>query len=100
MQQPGTTGSSSSATVTTRVASPLRSYTDGKSIVEVAGRTVREALDDLERRYPGVRFRMIDEQDRIRTHIRLYVDTAPVLDLDHRIERGATLHLICALSGG
>ena len=86
--------------VTTRVASPLRSYTDGRAIVEAHGATVREALDDLDQRYPGMRFRMIDEQDRIRPHIRLYVNTDAVEQLDHRIGRGDTLHLICALSGG
>ena len=86
--------------VPTRVASPLRSYTEGLAVVEARGTTVREALADLDRRYPGMRFRMIDEQDRIRPHIRLYVDTRPVLELDQPIEAGATLHLICALSGG
>ena len=86
--------------VTTRIASPLRSYTDGRAIVEAQGATVREALDDLDQRYPGMRFRMIDEQDRIRPHIRLYVNTDAVELLDHRIGRGDTLHLICALSGG
>ncbi len=86
--------------VTTRVASPLRSYTDGRAIVAAEGETVREALADLDRRYPGMRFRMIDEQDRIRPHIRLYVNTDAVERLDHRLERGDTLHLICALSGG
>ena len=86
--------------VTTRVASPLRSYTDGRAIVEAQGATVREALDDLDQRYPGMRFRMIDEQDRIRPHIRLYVNSDAVEQLDHRIGRGDTLHLICALSGG
>jgi molybdopterin converting factor small subunit len=87
-------------TVTTRVASPLRSYTDGLSVVEANGATVRDALSDLDRRYPGMRFRMIDEQDRIRPHIRLYVNTQPVERLDHGLARGDTLHLICALSGG
>jgi sulfur-carrier protein len=86
--------------VVTRVASPLRSYTGGRAVVEATGATVREALADLDRRYPGMRFRMIDEQDRIRPHIRLYVDTVPVQALEQRIEPGATLHLICALSGG
>jgi hypothetical protein len=43
---------------------------------------------------------MIDEQDRIRPHIRLYVNTSPVEQLDRPIARGETLHLICALSGG
>ena len=86
--------------ITTRVASPLRSYTDGRSVVEATGSTVREVLADLDRRYPGMRFRMIDEQDRIRPHIRLYVNTSPVEQLDRPIARGETLHLICALSGG
>jgi molybdopterin converting factor small subunit len=86
--------------ITTRVASPLRSYTDGKSVVEASGSTVREVLADLDRRYPGMRFRMVDEQDRVRPHIRLYVNTAPVEQLDKPIARGETLHLICALSGG
>ncbi len=83
-----------------RVASPLRSYTDGRALVEAAGDSVRELLADLERRYPGMRFRMIDEQDRIRPHIRLYVNTTGVEALDHVVRPGDTLHLICALSGG
>jgi molybdopterin converting factor small subunit len=83
-----------------RVASPLRSYTDGRALVEAAGQSVRELLADLERCYPGMRFRMIDEQDRIRPHIRLYVNTTGVESLDHPVGPGDTLHLICALSGG
>ena len=81
------------------IPSPLRSYTR-ESEVEAAGATLAEVLLDLDRRYPGLRFRMIDEQDRIRPHIRLYVNTDAVERLDHRIGRGDTLHLICALSGG
>jgi hypothetical protein len=47
-----------------------------------------------------MRFRMIDEQDRIRPHIRLYVNTIAVDDIGHALSHGDTLHLICALSGG
>jgi molybdopterin synthase sulfur carrier subunit len=86
--------------VAVRVASPLRSYTDGQATVEAAGHTVRELLADLDCRHAGMRFRMIDEQDRIRPHIRLFVNTTAVLDLEHPVSRGDTLHLICALSGG
>jgi molybdopterin converting factor small subunit len=83
-----------------RVASPLRSYTDGAATVTADGATVAELLADLERRHPGMRFRMIDEQDRIRTHIRLFVNTMAVESLDMPVRPGDTLHLICALSGG
>lgn len=83
-----------------RVASPLRSYTDGAATVTADGATVGELLADLDRRHPGMRFRMIDEQDRIRPHIRLFVNTSPVESLAMPVRPGDTLHLICALSGG
>ena len=53
----------------------------GVATVQADGATVRELLADLDRRYPGIRFRMIDEQDRIRPHIRLFVNTAAVESL-------------------
>jgi molybdopterin converting factor small subunit len=64
------------------------------------GETVREVLADLDRRFPGMRFRMIDEQDRIRPHIRLFVNTTAVESLGLGVRVGDTVHLICALSGG
>ncbi len=64
------------------------------------GATVGDVLANLDRRYPGMRFRMIDEQDRVRTHIRLYVNTKAVESLGVGVRPGDTLHLICALSGG
>jgi molybdopterin converting factor small subunit len=83
-----------------RVASPLRSYTGNASTVTADGTTVSELLADLDRRHPGMRFRMIDEQDRIRPHIRLFVSTTAVESLAMPVRPGDTLHLICALSGG
>jgi sulfur-carrier protein len=85
---------------TVRVASPLRSYTGGAASVTARGATVSELLADLERRYPGMRFRMIDEQDGIRPHIRLYAGTREVRDVREPIGDERVLHLICALSGG
>jgi sulfur-carrier protein len=55
------------------IASPLHSYTGG-SEVEALGATLGELLADLDRRYPGIRFRMINEQDEIRRHIRFFVN--------------------------
>ena len=85
---------------TVRVASPLRSYTGGANTVAAQGATVAELLADLEQRYPGMRFRMVDEQDRIRPHIRLFAGNREVHDLSERVEEDRVLHLICALSGG
>ncbi|MFP5306181.1 MAG: MoaD/ThiS family protein [Gammaproteobacteria bacterium] len=85
---------------TVRVGSPLRSYTGGAAQVEAQGDSVAAVLADLDRRYPGIRFRMIDEQDRIRRHVRLFVNTQEVGGLDLPVRDGDTLHLIGALSGG
>jgi molybdopterin synthase sulfur carrier subunit len=85
---------------TVRVASPLRSYTGGAATVTASGATIAELLADLEQRFPGMRFRMIDEQESIRPHIRLYAGTREVHDLGERLGEERVLHLICALSGG
>ena len=85
---------------TVRIASPLHSYTAGAARVEGRGDTLAEVLGDLERRFPGIRFRMIDEQDRIRPHMRLFVNSEAARDLAAPVHRGDTVHVICALSGG
>ncbi|MGH8217123.1 MAG: MoaD/ThiS family protein [Steroidobacteraceae bacterium] len=85
---------------TVRIASPLRSYTRGAGRVAADGATLREVLADLDRRFPGIRFRMIDEQDAIRPHIRLYVGTREVKSLAEPVRAHETVHVICALSGG
>ena len=83
-----------------RVASPLRSYTQGAARVTSRGATVAAVLADLDRRYPGMRFRMIDEQDRIRPHMRVFLGSSELRDVDARLEPAATLHIVQALSGG
>jgi molybdopterin synthase sulfur carrier subunit len=85
---------------TVRIPSPLRSYTGGAAAVAGQGGTVGEVLSDLERRFGGIRFRMVDEQNRIRPHIRLYVNTSEVKRLSEPVRPGDTVHVICALSGG
>jgi molybdopterin converting factor small subunit len=85
---------------TVRIASPLRSYTAGAASVSAGGASVADVLTDLDLRFPGMRFRMIDEQDRIRPHIRLFVGAREVGSLGETVANGDTLHLLCALSGG
>ena len=87
-------------TCSVKVASPLRSYTNGAAVVEATGANVTGVLADLENRFPGMRFRMIDENNRIRQHIRIFVNTDAVKTLQETVRDGDTVHLICALSGG
>src|SRR6185369_8924053 len=56
------------------VPTMLRSYTGGAAEVDAGGATVGELLDDLDRRFPGMRFRVIDEQQRVRQHVRIFVN--------------------------
>jgi molybdopterin converting factor small subunit len=82
------------------VGSVLHEYTGGRAHVEARGATVAAVLDDLERRHPGLRFRVIDEQGRVRPHMRIYVGAEPVTTLARRVRAGDELHVLGALSGG
>ena len=82
------------------VPSQLRSYTAGKAEVAASGATVAEVLGDLDRQFPGFRFRVIDEQDRIRQHIILFVGEDRQGDLGAPIPPGLDVQIVGALSGG
>lgn len=81
------------------IPSPLLSYTK-QAEVEADGATLREVLADLDRRYPGFRFRVIDEQDRMRGHMRFFVNGEQVFDLSRALRPTDAVQLVQALSGG
>jgi molybdopterin converting factor small subunit len=81
------------------IPTPLRSYTESPE-VEAAGATVRELLADLDRRFPGIRFRMIDEQDAIRQHVRIFVNRERATGLDEPLSASDEVQILQALSGG
>ncbi len=82
------------------IPTPLRSYTRQKRLVEAEGVTVGAALDDLERQFPGIRFRMVDEHDRMRRHMRLFVNGEQVFDLSRALKASDEIAIVQALSGG
>jgi molybdopterin converting factor small subunit len=81
------------------IPSALRSYTQ-KGETEASGATLAAVLDDLERRYPGIRFRVIDEQDRIRRHIRIFVNGEQARDIAQPLNGSEEVIIVQALSGG
>lgn len=81
------------------IASPLRTYTNARE-VDADGETLAELLDDLDRRYPGIRFRMVDEQNRIRRHMRVFVNGGQTFDLGQALRPDDEVHIVQALSGG
>jgi molybdopterin converting factor small subunit len=82
------------------VPSPLASYTQEETTVDADGRTLGELLDDLDRRYPGIRFRIITEQDQIRRHIRIFVNLEQVRSLAVPLRASDEVMIVGALSGG
>ncbi len=82
------------------IPTPLRSYTGGKAEVQAEGRTLAELLHALDARYPGIRFRMIDEQDGIRPHMRVFVNGEQVLRIDLALASTDEIQILQALSGG
>ncbi len=86
--------------VKVHLSSHVRSYTGGEAHVEAEGGTLGELMADLERRYPGIRFRVIDEQDRIRAHMNFFVGGVLARDLSYPIRPGDEVFILGALSGG
>ena len=82
------------------IPTPLRSYTNEARLVEAHGTTLAELLADLDQRYPGIRFRMINEQDRMRPHIRFFVNRDQVFDLGRPLNASDEIFIVQALSGG
>lgn len=81
------------------IPTPLRSYTKQRE-VEASGATVADLLADLDRQFPGVRFRMIDEQDRMRAHVRFFVNGQQVFDMGRALRPSDAVQIVQALSGG
>ena len=81
------------------IPSALRSYTE-QSETEANGATLAAVLADLDRRYAGIRFRMIDEQDRIRPHIRIFGNGKQVRELSQPLSARDEVVIVQALSGG
>ena len=79
---------------------PLADYTAHRREVEAEGRTLAELLADLDRRYPGIRFRMIDEQEAIRPHIKIFVNREQVRELGAALAPTDEVLIVAALSGG
>ena len=87
------------STIRMLIASPLHSYT-GADEVELKGNSLGALLDDLEARFPGIRFRIIDEQGHIRKHMRFFLNGDAVFDLDEPVRAGDEVCMVQALSGG
>jgi molybdopterin converting factor small subunit len=82
------------------IPTPLRSYTGQRQEVEAEGGTIAALLLDLDRRHPGIRFRMVNEQDVLRPHVRIFVNGEQTRQLDLALAPDDDVRILQALSGG
>jgi len=83
-----------------RIPTPLRSYTEQQAVVDAGGSTIDEVLHDLDRQFPGLRFRVVDEQGRLRRHMKIFVNEEAERDLSTSVDATDEIVLMQALSGG
>jgi len=82
------------------IPTPLRHLTGGKASVVVAGSSVREALESLEAKYPGIKERLCDG-GKIRPNISVMVDgQVSHLKLREQLMEASEVHFVIAMSGG
>ncbi len=89
-------------TVTVRIPTPLRTLTGGADEVNATGANVGEILEELEKRYPGMRDRLLDEKG-VRRFVNIYVGDEDIRFLDGlktEVKGGDQLAIIPAIAGG
>lgn len=82
------------------IPSALRNYTHDMREVDAHGKSLVEVFDDLDAHYSGIRFRIIDEQDRIRPHIRVFINQTQAKNINEAVSPMDKILIVCALSGG
>jgi adenylyltransferase/sulfurtransferase len=86
-----------------KVPTPLRSYTSGRAEINVAGRNVGEALDDLVRQFPTLKPHLYNGDDKLRPFVNLFVGQDNIQDLqglDTPLAEDARMLLIPSIAGG
>lgn len=89
--------------VSVRIPTPLRTLTRGTAEVEADGGTVGALVEDLERRFPGMRERLVDERGELRRFINIYVNEEDIRFLqgkDTTLKDGDSVSIVPAIAGG
>ena len=85
-----------------RIPTPLRTLTGGADEVPAVGKTVGDVIEDLEKRHPGIKDRLLDEKG-VRRFINIYVGEEDVRFLEGlktELKTGAQISIVPAIAGG
>ncbi len=91
------------STITIHVPSPLRTSSAGASELPVSARSIRAALEELERSHPELYRSICDETGAVRRHVNLFVNSRHIRDregLDTPLSPGDVVMILPAVSGG
>lgn len=86
-----------------RIPTPLQKLTQNQGEVEVTGTSIKEALADLEKRYPGIQERLYDDKGSLRRFINFYVNEEDIRFLQGdgtALKDGDELSIVPAIAGG
>ncbi len=83
--------------------SALRTYAHGQDAVDMVGTTLAQVIAGLAADFPGLAYRILDDQGRLRRFVNAYVNDELVSDLeprDVRLRAGDTVHILPSIAGG
>jgi molybdopterin synthase sulfur carrier subunit len=89
--------------VQVRVPTPLRRFTAGAGEVQADGTSISQVIEDLERRHPGIRERLLDEKGDIRRFVNIYLngdDIRFLQSLNSKVKDGDDVSIVPAIAGG
>ena len=89
--------------VKVQIPGPLRALTAGAAEVEVEASSVQGLLDALESRYKGMKARLCDEEGRLRSYVRVFVNGEDARSLGEAaapLRPGDTVSIVPAIAGG
>jgi MoaD family protein len=90
-------------TIEVRVPTILRKHTDGARAVQGKGMTVREVIDDLESKHPGVRAAVVTEGGELHKFINMYLNDEDIRflgSLETPVSDGDVISILPAVAGG
>lgn len=86
-----------------RIPTPLKKLTNNQAEISLEGRTILEIIDNFEREYPGIKERIVDENNEIRRFVNIYLNGEDVRFLDEKeteVKDGDEISIIPAVAGG
>jgi molybdopterin synthase sulfur carrier subunit len=86
-----------------RIPTPLRKLTNNEEVVEVSAATIGDAISELQKRFPGIQERLVDENGAVRRFVNVYVNEEDIRFLQNQqtaLKDGDEISIIPAIAGG